>query len=146
MPKELIFSDKKRQEARQKMLAGVNELARIEQLTKGPRGRNIVLEKSYDAPMVEKHGNPAPPYFNKKNLGVKQGDYAKIVSYQLLLVQTQQTRSSVQMIAQNGSADKLSTEKQPDLKSPSHISGTIFHTQEPVTNKMSEEDIRKQLG
>ena len=50
--KELRFGD----DARQQMLAGVNALANAVQVTMGPRGRNVVLEKSYGAPTVTKDG------------------------------------------------------------------------------------------
>ncbi|WP_133129814.1 chaperonin GroEL [Legionella yabuuchiae] len=52
MAKDLKFGD----EARQQMLAGVNALANAVQVTMGPRGRNVVLEKSYGAPTVTKDG------------------------------------------------------------------------------------------
>lgn len=52
MAKELIFGDS----ARQEMLAGVNALADAVQVTMGPRGRNVVLEKSFGAPTVTKDG------------------------------------------------------------------------------------------
>ena len=52
MAKELRFGD----DARQQMLAGVNALANAVQVTMGPRGRNVVLEKSYGAPTVTKDG------------------------------------------------------------------------------------------
>src|SRR5476649_1682350 len=38
------------------MLAGVNALANAVQVTMGPRGRNVVLERSYGAPTVTKDG------------------------------------------------------------------------------------------
>lgn len=63
MPKELVFGDK----ARQEMLAGVNALAKADQLANGPRGRNIVLEKQYGAPTVLKYGDPYLPFFNRSN-------------------------------------------------------------------------------
>src|ERR1700733_8599481 len=44
------------EEARQLMLAGVNELANAVQITMGPRGRNVVIEKSFGAPTVTKDG------------------------------------------------------------------------------------------
>lgn len=50
--KELRFAE----EARQLMLAGVNELANAVQITMGPRGRNVVIDKSYGAPTVTKDG------------------------------------------------------------------------------------------
>ncbi len=43
-------------EARQSMLAGVNILADAVKTTLGPKGRNVVLEKSYGAPTVTKDG------------------------------------------------------------------------------------------
>ncbi|MEZ5551502.1 MAG: chaperonin GroEL [Pseudomonadales bacterium] len=44
------------QDARDRMLNGVNILARAVKATLGPRGRNVVLEKSYGAPTVTKDG------------------------------------------------------------------------------------------
>ncbi len=50
--KEVRFSD----DARQRMLAGVNILADAVKQTLGPKGRNVVLEKSFGAPVVTKDG------------------------------------------------------------------------------------------
>ncbi|HHH46898.1 MAG TPA: chaperonin GroEL [Thiotrichales bacterium] len=50
--KEVKFSD----EARHRMLAGVNILANAVKVTLGPKGRNVVLEKSFGAPTVTKDG------------------------------------------------------------------------------------------
>ncbi len=50
--KELRFSD----EARQRMMAGINILANAVKVTLGPKGRNVVLEKSFGAPTVTKDG------------------------------------------------------------------------------------------
>lgn len=50
--KELRFGE----EARQAMLAGVRELADAVQITMGPRGRNVVIDKSFGAPLVTKDG------------------------------------------------------------------------------------------
>lgn len=50
--KELRF----REEARQLMLAGVNDLANAVQITMGPRGRNVVIDKSFGAPLITKDG------------------------------------------------------------------------------------------
>ncbi|NNC65208.1 MAG: chaperonin GroEL [Gammaproteobacteria bacterium] len=52
MAKEVKFSD----EARQRMLKGVNVLANAVKVTLGPKGRNVVLEKSFGAPTVTKDG------------------------------------------------------------------------------------------
>ncbi len=50
--KEVRFSD----DARQKMFAGVNVLAKAVRVTLGPKGRNVVLDKSFGAPTVTKDG------------------------------------------------------------------------------------------
>ena len=52
MPKEVKFAD----EARQRMLHGVNVLANAVKVTLGPKGRNVVLDKSFGAPTVTKDG------------------------------------------------------------------------------------------
>src|SRR5258706_10206332 len=44
------------EEARSKMLKGINVLADAVTVTLGPRGRNVVLEKSWGAPNVTKDG------------------------------------------------------------------------------------------
>ncbi len=43
-------------EAREKMLKGVNTLANAVKVTLGPRGNNVVLEKSFGSPLVTKDG------------------------------------------------------------------------------------------
>jgi chaperonin GroEL len=50
--KEVRFSD----DARQRMLRGVNILANAVKATLGPKGRNAVLEKSFGAPTITKDG------------------------------------------------------------------------------------------
>jgi chaperonin GroEL len=50
--KELRFS----QEARTAILNGVNTLADAVKVTLGPKGRNVVIEKSFGAPLVTKDG------------------------------------------------------------------------------------------
>ncbi|WP_242601681.1 chaperonin GroEL [Legionella lansingensis] len=52
MAKEVRSGD----DARQQMIAGVNILANAVRVTMGPRGRNVVLEKSFGAPTVTKDG------------------------------------------------------------------------------------------
>ncbi|TMH38084.1 MAG: molecular chaperone GroEL [Betaproteobacteria bacterium] len=42
--------------ARHKMLAGVNVLADAVRVTLGPKGRNVILERSYGAPTITKDG------------------------------------------------------------------------------------------
>ena len=43
-------------DARQRMLAGVDKLANTVKVTLGPKGRNVVLEKSFGAPRITKDG------------------------------------------------------------------------------------------
>ena len=50
--KEVKFGDS----ARQGMLEGVNILANAVKVTLGPKGRNVVLDKSFGAPTVTKDG------------------------------------------------------------------------------------------
>src|SRR5262249_16154495 len=50
--KEVKFSE----DARNKMLRGVDILAEAVKVTLGPKGRNVVLEKSFGAPRVTKDG------------------------------------------------------------------------------------------
>jgi len=50
--KDVFFGDP----ARQRMLTGVNTLADAVKATLGPKGRNVILEKSFGAPTVTKDG------------------------------------------------------------------------------------------
>ncbi|NJN51478.1 MAG: chaperonin GroEL [Gammaproteobacteria bacterium] len=50
--KDVRFGD----DARSRMLAGVNVLAEAVKVTLGPKGRNVVLDKSFGAPTVTKDG------------------------------------------------------------------------------------------
>ena len=52
MAKEVVFGDA----ARARMLVGVNTLANAVKTTLGPKGRNVVLDKSFGAPTVTKDG------------------------------------------------------------------------------------------
>ena len=50
--KEVVFGDV----ARQKMVEGVNILANAVKVTLGPKGRNVILERSFGSPTVTKDG------------------------------------------------------------------------------------------
>ncbi len=50
--KEILFDVK----AREKLSAGVDKLANAVKVTLGPKGRNVVIEKSYGAPVITKDG------------------------------------------------------------------------------------------
>src|SRR6059058_3421303 len=50
--KDVKFGD----DARSRMMAGVNVLANAVKVTLGPKGRNVVLDRSYGAPVITKDG------------------------------------------------------------------------------------------
>src|SRR5665811_1755392 len=50
--KEILFDES----ARARILTGVNTLADAVKVTLGPRGRNVVIEKSWGSPTVTKDG------------------------------------------------------------------------------------------
>lgn len=52
MAKEIIFSD----EARNKLYEGVKKLNDAVKVTMGPRGRNVLIQKSFGAPTITKDG------------------------------------------------------------------------------------------
>ena len=52
MAKEIMYGE----DARKKMLEGVNKLADTVKVTLGPKGRNVVLDKSFGAPLITNDG------------------------------------------------------------------------------------------
>ena len=52
MAKEIRFSE----DARSRMLSGVNKLANAVKVTLGPKGRNVVLEKKFGSPLITNDG------------------------------------------------------------------------------------------
>ncbi len=52
MAKQIIFDES----ARKKILAGVTVLAKAVKATLGPKGRNVVIDKKYGAPLITKDG------------------------------------------------------------------------------------------
>ncbi|MDR0466572.1 MAG: chaperonin GroEL, partial [Deltaproteobacteria bacterium] len=50
--KEILFDAK----AREKLSRGVDKLANAVRVTLGPKGRNVVLEKSFGSPIITKDG------------------------------------------------------------------------------------------
>ena len=52
MSKEIVFNT----EARTKLMSGVDALANAVKVTLGPKGRNVVIQKSFGAPTVTKDG------------------------------------------------------------------------------------------
>ena len=52
MAKEIVYSSA----SRQALLSGVNKLANAVKATLGPKGRNVIIEKKFGAPLVTKDG------------------------------------------------------------------------------------------
>merc|ERR1711969_314357 len=52
MAKEIRFD----QDARTKLLSGVDQLSNAVRVTLGPKGRNVVIDKSFGSPTVTKDG------------------------------------------------------------------------------------------
>ena len=52
MPKQICYDI----EARERIRTGVQKLARAVKVTLGPRGRNVIIEKSFGSPTVTKDG------------------------------------------------------------------------------------------
>ena len=52
MAKEIAFDI----DARKKMESGVNQLADTVKVTLGPKGRNVVLDKGFGAPLITNDG------------------------------------------------------------------------------------------
>jgi chaperonin GroEL len=50
--KQIVYSE----EARQKILVGVNKLANAVKVTLGPKGRNVVIDKKFGSPTITKDG------------------------------------------------------------------------------------------
>ena len=50
--KQVLFGD----DARSKMVRGINVLANAVKVTLGPKGRNVVLDRAFGAPTVTKDG------------------------------------------------------------------------------------------
>lgn len=54
MAKDLFYGE----ESRRKLLAGVDKLADTVKITLGPKGRNVLIEKSYGSPLITNDGGP----------------------------------------------------------------------------------------
>ncbi|MEA3305963.1 MAG: chaperonin GroEL, partial [Candidatus Omnitrophota bacterium] len=52
MAKQLVYNE----EARRRILSGVEQIARAVKVTLGPKGRNVILEKKFGSPTITKDG------------------------------------------------------------------------------------------
>ena len=93
MSKEIKFGE----EARKKMLDGVNSLADTVKTTLGPKGRNVVLDKSFGAPLITNDGvtiakeiELEDPYENigarlVKEVAIKTNDVAFVIDIHVVM-------------------------------------------------------------
>ena len=61
--KQVLFGD----DARSKMVRGINVLANAVKVTLGPKGRNVVLDRAFGAPTVTKDGVSVAKEIELKN-------------------------------------------------------------------------------
>ena len=52
MAKDIIFGE----DARKALQSGIDKLANTVKITLGPKGRNVVLDKKYGAPLITNDG------------------------------------------------------------------------------------------
>ena len=63
MAKQIVYGE----QARQRILAGVDQLANCVKVTLGPKGRNVVLDKKYGSPTITKDGVTVAKEINLSN-------------------------------------------------------------------------------
>ena len=73
--KEIIFE----QNARYKILAGVNTLADAVKVTLGPKGRNVVIQKSFGSPLITKDGVTVAKEIEIDDAFANMGDRKSVV-------------------------------------------------------------------
>ena len=74
MAKEIKFAE----DARAAMLRGVDKLADTVKVTLGPKGRNVVLEKSFGSPLITNDGVTIAKEIELENITFKSLDYSKL--------------------------------------------------------------------
>ena len=52
MAKQIVYGE----EARKALLSGIDQLANTVKVTLGPKGRNVVLDKKFGAPLITNDG------------------------------------------------------------------------------------------
>ena len=52
MAKQMLY----REEARKALMSGIDQLADTVKITLGPKGRNVVLDKKFGAPLITNDG------------------------------------------------------------------------------------------
>src|SRR5438128_9407687 len=69
MAKQITYGD----ESRQRILRGINRLADAVRVTLGPKGRNVVLDKKFGAPLITKDGVTVAKEIDLKDPGENLG-------------------------------------------------------------------------
>src|SRR5512142_1252840 len=67
MAKSIIYAE----DARQAILRGVNKLADAVQVTLGPKGRNVLIEKKFGSPLMTKDGVTVAKEVELKDMGAQ---------------------------------------------------------------------------
>lgn len=67
-----------KEEARQKILKGVKTLADAVKVTLGPKGRNVVIDKSYGTPHITKDGVTVAKEIELEDKFENMGAYRKL--------------------------------------------------------------------
>ena len=63
MAKDIIFGE----DARKALQSGIDKLANTVKITLGPKGRNVVLDKKYGAPLITNDGVTIAKEIDEKN-------------------------------------------------------------------------------
>ena len=102
MSKEVIFGS----EARTKMLNGVDILADAVKVTLGPKGRNVVIDKSFGAPRSTKDGVTVAKEIELEDKFENMGaQMVNQLSFSVMVSEVFQCR-----IGSNGGSEMLSTQ------------------------------------
>ena len=76
MAKNIVYGE----EARRALQAGVDKLANTVKITLGPKGRNVLINKTYGSPLITNDGVTIA-----REIELEDGPKAKIYSSELLL-------------------------------------------------------------
>ena len=69
MAKQIVYGE----QARQAVLRGINQLADAVKVTLGPKGRNVILDKTFGSPTITKDGVTVAKEIDLKRPARKHG-------------------------------------------------------------------------
>ena len=145
MAKEIKFGE----DARKSLLNGVNKLADTVRVTMGPKGRNVVLDKKFGAPLITNDGVTIAkeielddPFENMgaqivKEVSIKTNDIAGDGTTTAMVLAQSMVREGVKMVAAGG--DPMAIKRGMD-KAVSTAVGALKNISSPVNGK---EDIAR---